>query len=554
MRMNKMALFAALITVACASELQAQETHQHEHQHQHGEELGRVSFPISCTTEAQKQFNRAAAWLHSFGYEEADKAFEAVTVVDPKCGMAYWGIAMSQYHPIWAPPTKDELRKGWSAVEKAKTLSAKTERERSYLAAIEVFFKDADKLDHRTRALAYQQAMEQTYRAYPEDLEAAIFYALSLLEATTLPPGKDYAKQKKAAEILNGVLPKLPNHPGVAHYLIHSFDYPQLAELALPAARSYAKIAPSSPHALHMPTHIFTRLGLWQESIQSNAASAAAAKTLVARNHPGAASYDQLHAMDYLMYAYLQGAQDQKALGILQELHSMSRVDVENFAAAYAFAAVPARYALERRSWTEAAALTVHPTSFPWDRFLFAEALTHFARALGAARSGDPAAASQSVEKLASIQRALSSARDNPANLYWAKQVEIQRQAAAAWTARAEGKNEDALRLMRAAADLEASTDKSPVTPGAVLPARELLADLLLELNKPVEALKEYEASLRDTPNRFNGLYGAARATELSGNRAKAAQYYRQLIALCSQAEGERAELKRAKAFRAEKK
>jgi hypothetical protein len=545
-----MVLVGALTVFACASGLRAQEAHQHQHG---AEELGSVSFPISCSVAAQKQFNRAAAWLHSFGYEEADKAFEAVTVVDPKCGMAYWGIAMSQFHPIWAPPTKDELRKGWSAVEKAKTLSAKTEREKSYLGAIEVFFKDADKLDHPTRALAYQQAMEQIYRRYPEDLEAAIFYALSLLEATTLPPGKDYAKQKKAAEILNRVLPLEPNHPGVAHYLIHSFDYPQLAELALPAARSYAKIAPSSPHALHMPTHIFTRLGLWQESIQSNAASAASARALVAHTHPGAASYDELHAMDYLMYAYLQCAQDKKAQDILQQLKSMSRVDVENFAAAYAFPAIPARYALERRSWAEAAALMVHPSTFPWERFLYAEAITHFARALGSARLGDAAAARRSVEKLASIQLALVSAKENPVNLYWAKQVEIQRQAAAAWTARAEAKNEEALRLMRGAADLEASTDKSPVTPGAVLPARELLGDLLLELNQPAEALKQYEASLRDAPNRFNSLYGAARAAELVGDRAKATGYYQKLISLCSRAEVERAELQQAKEFVAKK-
>ena len=551
MRMTRMTLFVALIAVACGSDVRAQE---HQHQHQHGaEDLGHVSFHISCTPEAQKQFNRAAAWLHSFGYDEAEKAFTAVTVTDPKCGMAWWGVAMSQYHPIWVPPTQAELKKGWSAAEKAKTLGAATEREKSYIAAVEVVFKDADKVDHRTRALAYQKAMEQIHTRHPEDREAAIFYALSLLESTTLPPGKDYSKQKKAADILSGVLPKEPNHPGVAHYVIHSFDYPQLAQLALPAARSYAKIAPSSPHALHMPSHIFTRLGLWQESIQSNLASAASARTIVARTHPGAASYDELHAMDYLMYAYLQGAQDQHSRAILKQLQTMSRVDVENFAAAYAFAAAPARYSLERRAWAEAASLTIHPATFPWNRFLFAEAITHFARAVGAARNSNPAAARQSVEKLASIQQSLASATDNPVNQYWAKQVEIQRQAAAAWTARAEGKKAEAVQLMRAAADLEASTDKSPVTPGAVLPARELLGDLLLNLNQPADALKEYETSLQDAPNRFNSLYGAAQAAELAGDRPKATSYYQKLISLCSQAEGERAELKRAKEFVAKK-
>jgi tetratricopeptide (TPR) repeat protein len=536
----------------CSFDARAQETHQHQHQHG-AEDLGKVNFRISCTPEAQKQFNRAAAWLHSFGYQEAEKAFNAVTVTDPKCGMAWWGVAMSQYHPIWVPPTQAELKKGWSAVEKARTLSAATEREKSYIAAIEEFFKDADKIDHRTRARAYEQAMEQIYRRHPEDREAAIFYALSLLEATMLPPGKDYSRQKKAAEILNEVLPHEPNHPGVTHYVIHSFDYPQLAELALPAARSYAKIAPASPHALHMPTHIFTRLGLWQESIQSNMASAASARTIVARTHPGAASYDELHAMDYLMYAYLQGAQDQHSRAILKQLQTMSRVDVENFAAAYAFAAAPARYALERRAWAEAASLEIHPAAFAWNRFVFAEAITHFARAVGAARNSNPEAARQSVERLASIQQSLASATDNPVNQYWAKQVEIQRQAAAAWTARAEGKKAEALQLMRAAADLEASTDKSPVTPGAVLPARELLGDLLLNLNQPADALKEYEASLQDAPNRFNSLYGAAQAAELAGDLPKATSYYQKLISLCSQAEGERAELKRAKEFVAKK-
>jgi tetratricopeptide (TPR) repeat protein len=451
---------------------------------------------------------------------------------------------MSNYHPLWAPPSPAELKRGWNAVEKAKAAGARADRERNYIAAIEVFYKDSEELDHRARALAYEKAMEQVYRRYPQDREAAIFYALSLL-GTALPTDKSFANQKQAAEILNRVLPAEPEHPGVAHYIIHSFDYPQLAQLALPAARSYAKIAPSSPHALHMPTHIFTRLGLWQESIQSNLASAAAAKNHVAKTHPGAASFDQLHAMDYLAYAYLQGAEDQKAKGVFDELSRISKLDLENFAAAYAFAAIPARYTLERRRWAEAAKLSLHPVAFPWKQFPYAEANIYFARAVGAARSGDTTAARREVEKLAAIRQALVQAKD----AYWADQVEIQRRAASAWLALAEGDRQKALELMRSAADLEDSTEKHPVTPGSILPAREMLGDLLLETGQPAKALIEFEASLRHAPNRFNSLSGAARAAAASGDRKKAAEYYAQLVKLCERADSARPELEQAKRF-----
>jgi hypothetical protein len=546
MKLSKLFLFATLMGLLCASVVRAQEAHHH--QHDSSEKLGQVNFPVSCSAAAHKQFNRAVAMLHSFWYEEAEKAFSEVTMTDPNCAMGYWGIAMSLYHPLWAPSDSTELKKGQAAVEKVKSVGAKTERERDYIAAIEAFYKDSDKLDHRTRSLAYEKAMEQVYLHYPKDREAAVFYALSLL-GTALPIDKSYANQKKAAEILNKVLPEEPEHPGMAHYIIHSFDYPQLAHLALPAARSYAKIAPSSPHALHMPSHIFTRLGLWQESIQSNLASATAAKNHVAKTHPGAASFDQLHSMDYLTYAYLQGAQDQKAKRVIDEISTITKVDLENFAAAYAFAAIPARCTLERRRWSEAAALKVHPIPLPWDRFRYAEAITYFARAVGAARSGDPAAARKDLEKLASIQNTLLEAKDS----YWADQVEIQRRVAAAWLVPAEGKNGEALKLMRSAADLEDSTEKHPVTPGSIIPARELLGDMLIELNQPEQALREFETSLRDSPNRFNGLYGAARAAELSGDLKKARTYYEKLVALCEHADGIRPELRKAKAFLAKK-
>ena len=540
MTMHKLLLAAILISI-CSLSTTAQEKHQHDHQHDHGEKLGKVNFPVSCA-DVQGQFNRAAALLHSFWYEEAEKAFSAITEREPRCAMAYWGIAMSNYHPIWAPPTPAELGRGRAAAEKAISIGGKSERENDYIAAIEAFYKDSDKLDHRTRALAYEKAMERLQLRHPKDHEAAIFYALSLL-GTAVPTDKAYTNQKKAAEVLNKVMPDEPEHPGIAHYIIHSFDYPQLAHLALPAARMYAKIAPSSPHALHMPTHIFTRLGLWQESIQMNTASADSAKRHVAKTHPGAGSFDQLHAMDYLVYAYLQGAQDLAAKRVLDEMSLIDKIDVESFAAAYAFAAAPARYALEKRRWTDAAALKLHPAGFPWKKFPYAEAITYFARTMGAARSGDAGAAHRELEKLASIQKALADARE----VYWATQVEIQRRAAAAWIAKAEGKNEEALKLMRSAADLEDSTEKHPVTPGAIIPARELLADMLTELNQHEQALGEFESSLRNSPNRFNAFYGMARAAKMLKDKQRLNSAYAKLIELCGHADVERPELKEAK-------
>jgi tetratricopeptide (TPR) repeat protein len=543
MKPSKPFLFIALTALMTVSVLRAQEMHRHDP----AEKLGQVNFPVSCSAAAQKQFNRALALLHSFQYQEAEKAFSEISATDPNCAMSYWGVAMSNYHPLWVPPSQKELNNGSAAIERAKSLSARTQRERDYIAALETFYKDADKLDHRTRARAYEQAMKQVYVRYQKDNEAAIFYALALNERALVLNEQDYVENKKrAGEILNQVLPKEPNHPGIVHYLIHSYDVPKLAYLALPAARSYAKIAPSSSHAVHMPSHIFTRLGLWQESIQSNIASANIAREKVAKTNPGWASQDQLHALDYLIYAYLQGAQDQKAKAILDEANSLSQIDQEVFQAAFAWSAIPARYAMERRSWDEAAALTLRPTAFPWERFPFAEANIHFARAVGEARSGKTAAALPEIEKLASIQKALSGIK---IGYDWAMQVEIQRRTATAWLAHAEGNNDEALRMMRAAADLEDTTEKHPVTPGAILPAREMLGDLLLEVNQSAPALKEYETVLENSPNRFNSLYGAAQAAEASGDHKKARSYYQKLVALCDQSNGSRPELQKAKLY-----
>ncbi|MCU1267117.1 MAG: hypothetical protein JWM21_3435 [Acidobacteria bacterium] len=520
---------------------------QEMHRHDPAEKLGQVNFPVSCNAAARKQFNHALALLHSFQYSEAEKAFAAVSVTDPTCAMCYWGIAMSNYHPLWTPPNTADLQKGAAAIERARSINARTQRERDYIDALGTFYKDAQQLDHPTRARAYEQAMKQIYLRYPKDNEAAIFYALALNERALVIKETDYvANKKRAAEILNRVLPKEPNHPGIVHYLIHSYDVPNLAYLALPAARSYAKIAPSSSHAVHMPSHIFTRLGLWRESIQSNIASADLAQKKVAGTNPGWASQDQLHALDYLVYAYLQVAEDQKAKAILDAVQALSQIDQEVFQAAFAWSAIPARYALERHRWDEAAALTLRPNAFPWERFPFAEANIHFARAMGAARSGKPVAARPEIEKLAGIQRTLSEIK---IGYDWATQVEIQRLSAAAWLAHAERKDDEAIRLMRAAADLEDTTEKHPVTPGAILPAREMLGDLLLAMNQAAPALKEYETVFENLPNRFNSLCGAAQAAELSGDHRKARAYYGKVVALGNQSDGSRPELQKAKLY-----
>ena len=507
-----------------------------------GETLGSVHFPISCSPTAQADFQRAVALLHSFWYEEALKAFTAITSAEPTCAMGYWGMAMSVYYPLWAPPSAAMLSKGAAAIEKARGLTT-TPREKDYIGAIAAFYTDADKLDHRARAAAYEKAMAQVHARYPDDREAAVFYALAL-DATAAPTDKTYGNQKKAAAILEKVYAEQPNHPGVAHYLIHSYDYPPLAGQGLVAARGYAKIAPSVPHAQHMPSHIFTRLGLWQESIDSNVASASAGKAYYARLGKDTIWDQTLHALDYVVYAYLQIGQDSKARAVVEDLRARPKAEPENFIAAYAYAAIPARVALEQHRWSEAATLTPVSPTFPWDRFAWAQAITTFTRALGAARSGDVAAARAEVAKLDGYRAALLATKD----AYWAGQVEVQQQAAAAWIARADGKTDEAVRLMRAAAALEDSTEKHPVTPAPVVPARELLGDLLLDVNQPAQALVEFEASAGRDPNRLNGLLGAARAAELSSDAAKAKTLYGRAVALCDRADGDRPELRHAKA------
>jgi hypothetical protein len=512
---------------------------QHEHPAGEPEKLGKVNFPVSCDAGLQLQFNRAVAMLHSFWYEKANEEFAAVTKKDPACGMAYWGIAMTLYHPIWEAPGPAALKQGSEAVAKAKLAAPKTERERDYISAIGTFYKDSDKLDHHTRALAYEKAMEQLHARYADDREAAIFYALAL-QGSASPTDKSYANQKKAGAILEKILVEQPDHPGVAHYLIHAYDYPPLASDALDAARSYAKIAPDSPHALHMPSHIFTRLGLWQESIESNLASEAAAQKY---NAPG----NELHARDYLVYAYLQGGRDRAAKKVIDTAPPPLPKDPQYFNGLYATGTMSPRYAVERHRWAEAAALTVPPNTFPGGRYAWAEANIHFARALGTSHIGDIDSARKELQKLESLRDTLVQTNEK----YWADQVEIQREIATAWLTLAEGKHEEALRQMRHAADHEDSTDKHPVTPGMILPARELLGEMLLELKQPAQALVEFEGTLRTVPNRYNALSGAARAAKLSGNNEKAKSYYTKLLGICdhADADGDRPELKDAKSL-----
>ncbi len=521
-----------------------------QHHHDADEKLGTVDFPTSCAPGEKPRFNRAVALLHSFAYETARNAFTEIAAADPGCAMAHWGIAMTLFHPIWAAanpaaaPSAADLERGAAEVQKAKTPGPGTERERDYVAAVEAYYRDFARVDHPARAVAFASAMETVFARNPKDREARVFYALALL-GTPSPTDKTYAVQKKAAALLDEVLPEAPDHPGVAHYLIHSFDYPALAELALPAARAYAKIAPAAPHALHMPSHIFTRLGLWDESIETNLASSAAARRVVARDHPGTTAFDDLHALDYLEYAYLQEGRDEEAAHVRDQVAAVRGVDAPELAAGYAVAAVPARFALERRDWKAAAALELPAAAVPWPRMTNAEAIVHFARAVGAAHTGQLDIARAAVARLTAIRDGLTQAN----NGYWAGQVDIQREAALAWIARAEGRNDEALRLLRSAADHEDATEKHPITPGVVLPAREQLADLLAETGDAEGALAAYDAVLKTSPGRYNALAGAARAAEAKGDALRAKAYYTKLLAQCGRADAARVEVGKARAI-----
>lgn len=518
---------------AAVGPLAAQEAHQH-----HGEQLGRVRFQTSCRADVRDRFERGVALLHSFWYEKAADTFQEVVAADSTCAMGYWGQAMAVLHPLWTPPSQSDLAAGLAAAERGLTL-AKTPRERDYLGAIRAYYADYASRDANARLAAYADAMEGVQRRNPRDREAAIFFALALIAVGQAnPTDTTFARQKRADSILEPLFKAEPAHPGLAHYLIHTNDVPQLAHLGLYAARRYAGIAPDVPHAQHMPSHIFTRLGLWDEDIASNVRSAEAARRFEAERHLNALWDQRGHAWDYLVYAYLQTGRDGAAKRIRDEAAGVTTVyPAGSLTTAYALAAIPARYVLERGRWNEATRLTVRPAP----EWRAAEAITHFARALGASRSGDAALAREEIAMLGEIEAALASAGD--AQEYWSGQVKIQRLAAAAWAAGAAGDTALAIREAAAAADLEDVTQKHPVTPGAILPARELLGDLLLALGRPIEAARAYKEALRQTPGRARSLYGLGQAAQQAHDSATVRTAYQQYLELMANGDGDRPEL-----------
>ena len=527
------ALSGITLVLVATSGLAAQQGHEG-----HGEHLGRVRFPVSCNAEAQLRFERGVALLHSFWYEKAEDAFKDAVAADSTCAMGYWGQAMAILHPLWTAPAPAELGAGLAVADRGLAL-AKTPHERDYLQAIRSYYAEYATLDAKARLVAYSQAMDGVQRRNPRDREARIFYALSLIAlGQANATDTTFAFQKRADSILEPLFKAEPEHPGLAHYLIHTNDVPELAHLGLYAARRYAQIAPAVPHAQHMPSHIFTRLGLWDEDIVSNLRSAELARQFEEERHLNALWDQRGHAWDYLVYAYLQTGRDADAKRVVTRVDWVTaEYPVGSLTNAYALAAIPARYALERGRWDEAVRLAVRPAP----EWRAAEAITHFARALGAARGGDTALARAEVAALGEIEQALGAAGGQQA--YWAGQVKIQQLAAGAWLARAAGDATEAVRQATAAADIEDVTQKHPVTPGAVLPARELLGDLLLELNRPADAARAYEALLRQAPGRARSLFGLARAAERAGDMTTARARYQEFLTLMHAADGDRPEI-----------
>ncbi len=506
-------------------------------------EFGSAVFDMSCDPSITKDFNLAVELLHSFEYDEAEKVFAKVIDQSPNCAMAYWGVAMSNFHPLWNPPTEMELQKGAKAIAVANSIQSKTEREAGYINAIGSIFKDWDKKDHITRCLEFEKAMEQLHTKYPADNEAAIFYALAL-NADASPRDKTYAKQKKAGDILNALYKTEPNHPGIIHYIIHTYDYPELAAQALPAATRYAQVAPSSAHAMHMPSHIFTRLGLWDQDIQSNLQSVASAQCYARQTGIAGHWDEELHGLDYLAYSYLQKGNNKMAKEQVDYLNTIDTVFPVNFKIAYAFAAIPSRYVLENKYWKEAAALQSPKANFSWNAFPWQEAIVHFTRLLGAVHMGQLKEAGDELARLNQLRDTLDKQKDS----YKATEVAIQIKAGEAWIQFALGNTASALREMKMAVEMEDGIEKHPVTPGEVLPARELLGDMLLASKQYKDAREAYEATLVKSPNRFNSVYGAAIASEKAGDKQKAASYFKQLLKI-AEPNSDRPEMTNARSF-----
>jgi tetratricopeptide (TPR) repeat protein len=503
--------------------------------------LGEVNFPVSCSPDVQAQFNKGLALLHNMMYLQSEKEFKGVVRRDPDCAMAYWGIAMTLFHPLWAPPKEHELKSGSEAAQKAASLEPPTKREQAYIVAVNAFYKDWKSTAHTARIAAWEKAQEQVFKDNPNDIDAGALYALSHV-ATAPKEDKTFKHQEKAGQLLEKMRKKAPEHPGLFHYTIHAYDNPKFASLALEVAKGYDKIAPDAPHAQHMPSHIFVRMGMWTLVSEWNARSAAAAQ-----KYPvdGAASLHYIHAMDYLVYAYLQRTQDDMSREALAEINGIEKYQ-DSFVSAYGIAAAQARYPLERRKWAEAANLSIRTHSmFPWNKYPQYEAITYFARGLGMARSGDVTGARKQIKMLDKFYELTVKAGQD----YWAVLVDSQRKTVAAWATFADKRADKALSLMKKAADIEDSVDKHPVTPGAVLPARELLGDMLVLMDRHNEAIDAYEASLRISPNRFNSLFGAGHAAELEGDFNKAKLYYSKLVQITFGVETNRQRLVKAKAF-----
>ncbi len=509
-----------------------------------GDQFGEVSFSLSCSEETRETFDLGVSLLHSFEYEEAEKAFVKVMDTDPECVMAYWGVAMSITYSLWYQVDKSYLKKGSELLKIANKIPT-GEREKDYLDAISVYYQDYETLDKKTRELLYEKKMEAIYKKYNDDKEAAVFYALALRAAVD-SSDKSYSKQKKSGKILEDLFIEEPNHPGIAHYIIHNYDYPELAHLALPTARRYASIAPASSHAQHMPSHIFTRLGLWDESIESNVNSASSAQCYAESSGMEGHWSNELHAMGYLVYAYLQKGDNKNANEQYQYMKTMYKLYPSNInAIAVPFAAIPVRMVLENKEWDKAANLELHDSELDWNQFPWQNSMFHFARALGAARTNDFIVAENEIEILKTLkQEILDQGDETKANL-----VTIKIKMAQAWMHFANENKEQALVLMKAAADLEDATEKQGVMPAEVIPARELLADMLLELNNPTEALDMYEISLNRNPNRFNSFYGSAIAAKKSGDQEKAKMYFEELVKLTEGVESDRPELDEAREY-----
>lgn len=503
--------------------------------------LGVVEFETSCSAAVADDFNRGVALLHHMMYKQAEQVFTEISEKDPDCAMAYWGLAMTQVHPLWAPPSQEELARGLFAVKTAKSKNPETEREQAYIAALNGFYDGYQTKDHPTRIAIWEEGQKNVMEANPEDVDAVAFYALSHL-ATAPKADKTFAHQKHSGALLEEVYVTAPEHPGVFHYTIHAYDNPVLAERAVPVARGYDKLAPDVPHALHMPSHIFVRLGMWPEVIDWNTRSADAAKR---QSPPDAISLHYAHAADYLIYSYLQKGQDKKAMKVLTELNEIANYQ-DSFASAYGVAGAQARYPLERMQWADAAALETRThKDFKWDKYPQYEAITYFGRGIGAARSGNIEVAQEALEKLNALYEATVKSGDK----YWPVIVDADRQSVAAWIEYAKGDKNKALAMMEKAADTEDSVDKHPVTPGAILPARDLLGDMLIDMDKPAMALVAYEKSLQISPNRFYSLYGAGYAAELSGNSEKATKYYQELLNVAANADSPRPRVEKAKEY-----